>query len=394
MAYLFGGGEDAGMSSVIATVAPRPALREAELSNLAGLVRATREVLRRPLLVALIPAHNEEDQIGGAVASLCGQELPPDLVVVCADNCSDDTAGEAERAGGHVFVTVGNVHKKAGALNQALDLLLPELTDDDAVLVMDADSVLAARFLSEARHNLVEGVGGVGGVFTGRSGGGFVGMLQRNEYARYARDVARQKGKVLVLTGTATLFSVGTLRHVVRARAEGLLPGGAAQVYDTRVLTEDNELTLALLHLGYSVVSPRACRLTTEVMESWGELYRQRLRWKRGAIENLRDYGFNRITASYWLRQIVTFVGIVVSGMYLGSVAWSLTVNGTLHLQPLWMAVTAIFVAERIVTVRQRGPLQMVLAGTLVVEMGFDLFLQGVHAKAICDAVLRRERRW
>jgi cellulose synthase/poly-beta-1,6-N-acetylglucosamine synthase-like glycosyltransferase len=376
-----------------ATVAAAPRGADRGLDPV-ELVRLTRAAVSRALLVALIPAHDEEDQIAGAVASLREQELPPDLVIVCADNCSDDTAGEAARAGAHLFVTVANRHKKAGALNQALDLLLPELGDDDAVLVMDADSVLAPRFLSEARLRLRDGVGGVGGVFTGRAGGGYVGMLQRNEYARYARDVARQKGKVLVLTGTATLFSAATLRHVVRAREAGELPGGAAQVYDTRVLTEDNELTLALLHLGYRVVSPKECRLTTEVMESWGDLYRQRLRWKRGAIENLRDYGFNRITASYWLRQLLTLVGIVVSGLYFASLAWSLSTQGTLHLQPLWMAITAIFIAERVVSVRRRGPLQMALAGTLVVEMSFDVFLQGVHAKAIWDALTGSERRW
>src|SRR5262245_5385634 len=371
-------------ATVATTSSPAPGL------GLVELVRSTRLRAARPQLVAVIPAHDAEGQIAGAVASLQGQELPPDLIVVCADNCTDDTAGEAARTGAYVFVTVDNRHKKAGALNQALELLLPELGDEDAVLVMDADSVLAPRFLSAARLRLRDGIGGVGGVFTGRSGGGFVGMLQRNEYARYARDVTRQTGKVVVPAATATLFSAATLRHVVRARAEGELPGGAAQVYDTRVLTEDNELTLALLHLGYRVVSPRDCRLTTEVMESWGDLYRQRLRWKRGAIENLRDYGFNRVTASYWLRQLVTLVGIVVSGLYFVSLAWSLAAQGTLHLQPLWLTVTAIFIVERVVTVRQRGPLQMALAGTLVVEMSFDLFLQGVHAKAILDALTGR----
>jgi hypothetical protein len=46
-------------------------------------------------------------------------------------------------------------------------LLLPELRDD-AILVMDADSVLAASVLREARRRLPDGVGG-GGVFTGRA---------------------------------------------------------------------------------------------------------------------------------------------------------------------------------------------------------------------------------
>jgi hypothetical protein len=56
--------------------------------------------------------------------------------------------------------------------------------------------------------------------------------------------------------------------------------------------------------------------------------------------------------------------------------------------------VTLIFVLERVVTVRSRGPLQMALAATLLVEMTFDLFLQGVHAKAIGDALVNTERRW
>ena len=320
--------------------------------------------------------------------------MPPDLIVVCADNCSDDTARRAAAAGAHVFETVGNRHRKAGALNQALDRVLGELHDEDAILVMDADSFLAASFLAEARRHLTGGVGGVGGVFTGRPGGGYVGTLQRNEYARYARDVARLRGRVLVLTGTATLFSARTLRYVVRARAAGLLPGDAARVYDTKVLTEDNELTLALLHLGYDVISPKGCRLTTEVMESWGTLYRQRLRWKRGALENLRDYGLTRVTLSYWRRQLITFVGVVVTATYMLTLAWSLALDGGLQLHPLWLAVTGVFVAERVVTVRARGGLQMALAASLVFEMAFDIFLQGVHAKALWDTLTNKERTW
>jgi cellulose synthase/poly-beta-1,6-N-acetylglucosamine synthase-like glycosyltransferase len=364
--------------------------------SLAGHVRSVHSAHRADAgaIVALVPAHDEEEQIEVAIRSLWEQEVRPDLIVVCADNCTDDTAARAEAAGAYVFETIDNVHKKAGALNQALDILLPELSDEDAVLVMDADSELAPRFLAEAMRRLRDGIGGVGGVFTGRPGGGYVGMLQRNEFARYERDVGRQKGKVLVLTGTATLFSVKTLRHVIRARGEGLLPGNATQVYDTSVLTEDNELTLALLHLGYKVVSPKACRLTTEVMESWRDLYRQRLRWKRGALENLRAYGLTRVTLSYWGRQGLTALGMLVTFTYLLSLAWSLAVEGTIQLRPLWLAVSTIFVLERVVTVRSRGPLQMALAATLLVEMTFDLFLQGVHAKALWDAAVNSERRW
>ena len=73
---------------------------------------------------------------------------------------------------------------------------------------------------------------------------------------------------------------------------------------------------------------------------------------------------------------------------------WSLAVDGIVHLHPLWLTVTGIFALERAVTVRARGPLQMALAASLVVEMSFDIFLQGVHGKAIFDTVTKRERNW
>ena len=342
-----------------------------------------------------VPSHNEEVQIAATIESLLQQTRPPDDILVICDNCTDSTADIARGYAVRVLETVGNRHKKAGALNQALEGLLAQLDDDDAILVMDADSALEGRFLETAVERLSLGdVSAVGGTFTGQPGGGLVGMFQRNEYARYARDVGRLQGRVLVLTGTATVFRVSVLREVREARSLGLLPGEPGQVYDTRVLTEDNELTLALLHLGHRIISPMGCRLTTEVMPTWGALAQQRLRWKRGALENLTDYGWTSVTRSYWGRRLLSFLGVVVTFLYLASVAWSLLVDGALHLQPLWLAVTAIFMVERVVTVRSRGLLQMLISSVLVVEMVFDVFLQGVQARAFLDSALRRERTW
>jgi cellulose synthase/poly-beta-1,6-N-acetylglucosamine synthase-like glycosyltransferase len=314
--------------------------------------------------------------------------------VVVSDNCTDRTAEIAARYPVQVVETVGNTSRKAGALNQAFAQLLPDLDPDDAVLVMDADSVLSGGFLEHAAARLDRGdVSAVGGTFTGQPGGGLVGMFQRNEYARYARDVGRLKGKVLVLTGTATVFRVGALLDVVAARRDGRLPGTHAQVYDTRVLTEDNELTLALLHLGHRIVSPKPCRLTTEVMPTWRSLAQQRLRWKRGALENLVDYGWTPVTRRYWGRQALSFLGVLVTFVYLLSLLVDALVGGV-TLAPLWLAVTLIFVVERVVTVRARGPAQMMLAALLVVEMLYDVFLQAVQARAFADAALHRERTW
>jgi biofilm PGA synthesis N-glycosyltransferase PgaC len=346
-------------------------------------------------LVALLPAHDEEATLGAALDSLRAQTRPPDRIVVIADNCTDRTVAIARERGVEVHETVGNTHKKAGALNQVLDLLLPTLGDHAQVLVMDADCTLDPEFLAVARANLREGgLGGVGGTFRGGPGGGLVGTFQRNEYARYERDVRRLRGRALVLTGTASVFPVSVLRDAVAARRDGRLPdrSGAGSVYDLRVLTEDNELSLALLHLGYGILAPAACTLETEVMPTWRDLAEQRLRWKRGAIENLVDYGWTRVTLRYWGRQALSLLGVLATLLYLASLVVALGVGFTLH--PLWIAVTGVFAVERVVTVRSRGWRQMALAAPVLVEFVFDMFLQAVQARASAQALLGTERKW
>ncbi|WP_217919912.1 glycosyltransferase family 2 protein [Actinomadura sp. BRA 177] len=281
-------------------------------------------------VTVLIPAHNEAKQITETIASLRRQERPPDHIVVIADNCTDATAAFAQLCGVEIVGTRGNEHKKAGALNQVLDRLLPILGPEDAIMVMDADSALDPGFIRHGIEYLADGrYAAVGGTFTGKPGGGAVGMFQRNEYARYARDVRRLQGKALVLTGTATIFRATTLQEVVAARRSERLPG-LPHVYDVRVLTEDNELTLAILHLGFRILCPPECTLTTEVMPTWRELAQQRLRWKRGALENLVDYGWTPITRPYWGRQLLSLIGILVITAYLSSLAYS----------AIWLAVS------------------------------------------------------
>ena len=349
------------------------------------------------VVTVLVPAHNESAGITETLTSLNNQTRRPDRIIVVADNCTDDTEALALAQGVEVLRTVGNKDKKAGALNFALSELLPQADPEDLILVQDADSQLALDFIENATKNLLadELLGAVGGVFSGGPGGGFVGHLQRNEYARYARDVKRLHGKCLVVTGTAALFRVKTLRDVVSARLEGTLPPGNGRggVYDTSVLTEDNELSLALLTLGYRIASPSNCTLVTEVMPTWRELWAQRLRWKRGAVENCVQYGWTKITRPYWGRQFLSMIGVVVTLAYFGSIIFAFTSGTGLNLHPFWIAVTAIFVLERIVTLRFRGWRYMLLAATMY-ETVIDMFLQAVHAKAYLDAALNRKKVW
>jgi poly-beta-1,6-N-acetyl-D-glucosamine synthase len=344
-------------------------------------------------IVVLIPAHNEKESIQQALTALNAQTAPANRIVVIADNCTDQTAELARAAGAEVMVTEGNTHKKAGALNYALRRVLPDLSDQDAVLVQDADTFLDAGFLAATTRKLSQGYGAAGGNFRGRTGGGVCGALQRNEYARYARDTARKQGRVLCITGVGTLLSVAALRDVVAAIKDGRLPdAGGGYAYSYATLTEDNWMTLALTHLGYRVVSPKDATMSTEVMLTWRELARQRLRWKRGAFEDLLSFGFTRKTLKGWGLQLASVLGLLASVAYVGTLVaapWA-----GLHPHPIFLSITVIYAAERLLTVRSRGWKVSLLSATVLVEWGYDLYLQAVQLRALWGVVWRTQKAW
>ena len=88
--------------------------------------------------------------------------------------------------------------------------------------------------------------------------------------------------------GSEPLFRAYALKTVADARGE-LRPGDPGQVYDTLALAEDNEMTLSRKSLGAKMVSPMQYRVVTEVMPTWRELWRQRMRWQRGATAEHRS---------------------------------------------------------------------------------------------------------
>ena len=147
----------------------------------------------------------------------------------------------------------------------------------------------------------------------------------------------------MVLTGTATLFRVGVLR---------------------------------------------------EIMPTWRDLWHQRLRWQRGALENLRAYGLTRVTLPYAAKQAAMYLGIVAVALFLLATVLFAAQGELGPPRGFWLAVTALFVVERVWTVRTRGPRAMLLAAPILVEFGYDLFQQTVFLRAAADTLTRRAAHW
>ncbi len=344
--------------------------------------------MTRLTVTAVLPAHNEEEVLPAAIAALRAQTVAPDRILVVSDNSTDATVAVARSLGADVMETVGNSHRKAGALNQAL----PTVTTQVA-LVMDADTTIAATFIEEALTTLAERpeVGAVGGVFRGAELPGLLHRFQRNEFERYGVKVAVTE-RLEVLTGTASCIRVAALEAVAAARGV-TLPGRPGDYYDRDAITEDSELTLALRTLGYVLVSPPTMVCTTETMPTWGDLHRQRVRWYKGMLDNLRAYGLTRTTARYVGQQAMLLAGTLVLWLLLALTAITIAL-GIFVVIPFWVAVMGIFVIERLLAVWDQGWRSRLLTALIVPDLVYDVGLQVAYLRAFALFLAGQDFVW
>lgn len=262
-------------------------------------------------------------------------------------------------------------------------------------MVMDADTTLDDGFLDVAVRAFTSdrALMAVGALFYGEEGFGLIGQLQRNEYLRYARELRRRRGRVFILTGTASIFRPQALRGIAGNRGV-TIPGTHGDVYDTAALTEDNEVTIALKSLGGLMMSPAQCTVVTELMPTLRTLWRQRLRWERGAIDNIGAHGLHPQTTRYWAQQLgLGYSVIAFAAFLLLMVIMALAVDAWIWF-PYWLGIGTIFLVERVVTVWKGGWRARLLALSFLPELAYDMFLDVIYVKGIIDITLGRKANW
>lgn len=234
-----------------------------------------------PLVTILVPAHNEEDTLRGAVASIAALHYHHFEVVLIDDKSDDQTLaimGELQREyQGKMTVKIVPIEVnqgKANALNQGLKVATGEY-----VLGIDSDSILDYQSLSELVKTLNsdENIGAVAGKPVVRNRTTIMGRLQLLEYIGVIDIIKKAQA---FLTGRITTVS----GVIVAFRRQALESVGG---WNAAVMTEDIDITWRMYRHGWQVrYEPRAiCWIL--VPESIRNLIRQRQRWSRGGLEVL-----------------------------------------------------------------------------------------------------------
>lgn len=349
-------------------------------------------------IYVIIAARNEENCIAETLTSIHQQTYPVNKIFVVANNCTDDTAKIANQNGAIVFEMLKNPHMKAGALNYAIEKIIPQFKDTDCILIMDADTKLSVNLVEKCIEKFDENpkVGAVGSIFTGRPSQSLLGQLQLMEFWRYRRQIHRNGNIAFVLSGTASLFLVKTLKEVKKARNDGRLPYGGGNYYDICGLTEDNEITLAIKTLDYDCPTSNVFS-ETDVMDTLIKLKNQRIRWYQGAMVNLKAFGWSlpyHLRWTYWKQQIGLFTSLILFFLILTSLAINQFVLGGIILTWIWLIPLGILVIEQTITVWSLGWKARLIAISIIPEQIYNILLLLIYGIALKNFIISKKGQW
>ncbi len=242
----------------------------------------------------VVPAHNESAGIAATVRSLLGVDYPGQLfdIVVVADNCNDDTADQARRAGATVLERQNaELRGKGYALDFAFNAL-PE--DMDAVVVIDADTLVSPNILRAfaARRDL--GAHAVQADYAVRNpDASWRTRLIAIAFGSFhiVRSRARERLSVSCgLRGNGMCFSASLLKEV---------PHKAYSV------VEDVEYGLRLGRAGYRVFYADEAHVYGEMVTSGGAANSQRRRWEEGRRLLIQQHSRKLLVAAFTERKPV-----------------------------------------------------------------------------------------
>lgn len=253
--------------------------------------------------MAIIPAHNEEAVIENLVESLKNQDYDKDLydIYVIADNCTDNTALIAQKAGAKVYKRFDEVHKTKGyALNWFLKQKIEENADYDAFLVFDADNIVDKNFIKVMNKKLCQG----------------------EEVVQGYKDI-KNPTESWISAGYAFFYwSMHRFYHLARYNVglSPLLNGTGFMVkfdlvkdngWDTVTLTEDIEFSLKQIIKGKKLGWATDAIVYDEQPEKFVASWKQRSRWTVGHIQCAKVYTKDLAIAVKENKTIMNFDGLL-----------------------------------------------------------------------------------
>jgi cellulose synthase/poly-beta-1,6-N-acetylglucosamine synthase-like glycosyltransferase len=226
--------------------------------------------------LVLVPAHNEERMIGRCLEAIDADRRPDDLVLVVADRCTDATAKIARAFGVSVLErSADDAPGRAAARQAGLDHA--RSLEWDAVLMLDADSVVASGFFSACERALASGAAAV---------------QARSESERGGTLATEASLAAFTLQGITLPRGRDRLGASVRLRGTGMaVRRDLALAHRFRApASEDLVFSLDLLLDGVRGRHVDGARLSSQGASAWSTFGGQKVRYEAGRMAAARAY--------------------------------------------------------------------------------------------------------
>ncbi len=246
---------------------------------LAGLIVAGRfkpsivDATFTPPVRVLVPAYNEAKVIERTLRSVLSSDYPGLAVTVIDDGSKDDTAAIVRAFAASdsrvTLITQANAGKSA-ALNNAF-----RESTEDYLVTIDGDTIIGEQTVRHLMERFAdpEVVAVCGNVQVGNVEN-WLTAFQNIEYVT-SQNIDRRAFE--------TVNGISVVPGATSAwKREKVLEAGG---YSAATLTEDADLTFALLAAGGKVANAPLATSLTEAPETVSALYRQRFRWSFGNLQ-------------------------------------------------------------------------------------------------------------
>ncbi len=223
------------------------------------------------LVSVVVPAYNEEANIGATVRSILESDYPWLDVIVVDDGSTDSTAAIVESLR---LPEVRLVRRPNGGKPAALNTGI-RLARGSILVLVDGDTVLEPHAIGQLVQPFNESdVGAVSGNTKVANRRGLLGSWQHLEYV-IGFNLDRRLFDLGECMPTVP-GAIGAFRHAALIDV-----GGVPAV----TLAEDTDLTMAILRAGWRVVYEPSAIAWTEVPANLRQLWRQRYRWCYGTMQ-------------------------------------------------------------------------------------------------------------
>jgi len=230
----------------------------------------------RTRFLVLIPAHNEAAVIGRCLEAITADARERDQVLVVADRCTDTTAAIAREHGAHVLERAPDSTPGRAAARQA-GLEYARTLEWDAVVMLDADSIIAAGFFDACERALAAGADAV----------------QARSESQRGRTLASEASlAAFALQGITIPRGRDRLGLSVRLRGTGMaIRRPVALAHEFRApASEDLHFTLDLILDGTRCRHVETARLRSEGESHWSTFGGQKVRYEAGRMSAARTY--------------------------------------------------------------------------------------------------------